>query len=443
MRATKAIIHLDNLIHNIEAVRRHVGDAPCICLPVKADAYGHGAIKISKCALSHGVTHLAVATVDEGIELRAAGIESPILLFSQALPDELREAAHYNLTPFVSDIKYASLLNEEAGRMPERATSLPQGSDVARSATALSAPIFCRRSRAAARSCTAKVFPLLSLARCNAAHQVPLSVFIKVDSGMGRLGCAPKDALPLARFICEQKNITLAGIATHLAVSDSSSNDNIAYTKKQIKVFRAVVNEIKNAGIDVGILSAANSGATLMHSDAHFDMVRPGILLYGYSDEEISHSNTLDIKPVMELVTNIVHIKKIHEGESVSYGGTWKAPHDTYIAILPIGYADGLPRALSGKNFFVGIGGKPYPLVGRICMDQCMIDIGAAPEVNLYDVVSIFGGDNAHAVDTATADAATADAAAIAALTGTIPYEILCNINKRVPRVYQGIDSQK
>jgi alanine racemase len=405
MRATKAIIHLDNLIHNIEVVRRHVGrpigDAPRICLPVKADAYGHGAIEISKCALKHGVSCLAVATVDEGIALRAAGIEAPILLFSQALPDELREAAHYNLTPFVSSTEYAALFDKAA---------CAQGIEAEMQSGAA-------RSEALERK-----------ARCCGSAATCAQVFIKVDSGMGRLGCAAKDAPALARFISEQKNIALAGIATHLAVSDSSNGDNIAYTKKQIEIFRDVVNEIKNEGIDVGIVSAANSGATVMHSDAYFDMVRPGILLYGYADSEITPS--IDIKPVMELVTNIVHIKKIHEGESVSYGRTWKAPHDTHIAILPVGYADGLPRALSGKNFSVGIGGKPYPLVGRVCMDQCMIDIGCTPEVNLYDEVTIFG-----AVANGAADA-PADAGAIASLTGTIPYEILCNINKRVPRVY-------
>jgi alanine racemase len=151
-------------------------------------------------------------------------------------------------------------------------------------------------------------------------------------------------------------------------------------------------------------------------------MVRPGILLYGYQDDAIKPA--LDVKPVMELITQVVNIKKIYAGDTVSYGRTWTAPHDTYIGVLPLGYADGLPRLLSGRDFYVVIGGEKYPLVGRICMDQCMIDLGPAPKVARYAKVTIFGGGRP-----------SLDAADIAKITGTISYEITCNINKRVPRL--------
>ncbi|MDR3301346.1 MAG: alanine racemase [Spirochaetaceae bacterium] len=378
MRATQAIIHLENLTFNIHAVKKHIAGSgggppvPKICMPVKADAYGHGAVEIAKTALEAGCSHLAVATVDEGAQLRAAGIKAPILLFSEATPEELETVARLNLIPFVSDREYAALYAsyaEKAGK--------------------------------------------------NEKH----GVFLKVDSGMGRLGCAPEEAAPLAQFISGQKALSLAGTATHCAVSDSRDAGNKAFTARQLAVFKGVIDEIKKCGVNPGIVSAANTGATVSYPQAHFDMVRPGILLYGYQDEEVEPP--LAVKPVMELVTQVVHIKKIRKGGTVSYGRTWTAPEDTFIGVLPLGYADGLPRLLSGRDFYVVINGRQYPLAGRICMDQCMINLGATPAVKRYDAVTVFGGEKP-----------AFDAAAIAKRIGTISYEICCGVNKRVPRVY-------
>jgi alanine racemase len=250
-----------------------------------------------------------------------------------------------------------------------------------------------------------------------------LPVHLKIDTGMGRVGCRPGEAAELARYICALKGLRLAGTATHLAVADSSREEDIRYTQKQLGAFREAVADIRAAGIDPGIVHAANSGAVVFHPDAWFDMVRPGIVLYGYSPGKDS-PQALPVEPVMELRTRIVFIKEVKKGESLSYGRTWTAPRDTCIATLPVGYADGLPRALSG-NHSVRIRGVPYPLVGRICMDQCMVDLGSGADIRRWEDVTVFGGSGPSAAD-------------IASKLGTIPYEITCHINKRVPRVYTG-----
>ena len=363
MRATRAIIHLDNFRKNIDAARKKAGPHPKICVPVKADAYGHGAVAISRCALEAGAEYLGVAAVSEGKELRAAGITAPILLLSQSLPEELPDIIFNELTPMVSDGEFI----EEAARAAESAKKR-------------------------------------------------LVVHLKVDTGMGRLGCRPEGASALAAKIVSCRNFALGGIATHLAVSDSLEPDDMAYTKEQLRRFREAVASIKNAGIEPGIVHAANSGALVFHEDSYFDMIRPGIFLYGYSPDNST-------EPVMELRSAVVSIKEIKKGEAVSYGRTWIAQEDTFIGIIPAGYADGFPRLLS-NNHLVAINGKTYPLAGRICMDQCMIDLGNATSVRRWDEATIFGPDFI-----------TADA--IAKKLNTISYEITCNINKRVPRVYE------
>jgi alanine racemase len=370
MRATRVLIHLENLENNIRALRARIGMRPLICFPVKADAYGHGAVETARFALEAGVSHVAVATVDEGVELRLAGIEAPILLFSLPQDEELDKCAALNLSPLVPGRDFAGALE-----------------------------------RAAAR----------------AGRELP--VHLKIDTGMGRIGCAPEEAAELARVISRSGHLRLAGTATHLAVSDSPLEEHRRYTGAQLAAFKEALASIRDAGVDPGLVHAANSGAVVFHEDAYFDMVRPGILLYGYTPPGSAPFEP-PVKPVMELETRIAFIKKLKKGQSVSYGRIWTAGRDTVIATLPLGYADGLARSLSG-NHEVYIRGRPYPLAGRICMDQCMADLGPEPDFGLWEPVTVFGG-------------AAPDAAAVAAKLGTIPYEVTCLISKRVPRVYTG-----
>ena len=367
---TWAIVHLGRFLENIQAVQERIGPEKRICVPVKADAYGHGAPEIAKTSLKAGISCFSVATVKEGTELRKSGIKEQILLFSQPHPEEIPELISSCLTPVISDEWYADTLNKQAnGKLP---------------------------------------------------------VHMKIDTGMGRFGCPAEEALALAQHISSCPKLEIKGTSTHFAVSDSSDEADTAYTNCQLSCFKETITAIKTAGIDPGIIHAANSGAVIRYPDTWFDMVRPGILLYGYKTAE--ENNLKDIKPVkvqpvMELRTVVVLIKKIKKGESVSYGRTWIAEQDTYIAILPLGYADGLPRLVS-NNWHVTIYGKPYPIVGRISMDQCCIDLGPQPNVRRWQEAVVIGSPSKNAAD-------------MAKLTGTIPYEITCNINKRVPRIYE------
>jgi alanine racemase len=352
-----------------------------ICVPVKADAYGHGALRIARAALEAGAEYLAVARVREGAELREGGIGAPVLLLSLPLPEELPAVIFHRLIPLIPDKEFADQAAEAAERAGKK-----------------------------------------------------LAVHIKIDSGMGRMGCRPGDAADLAAHILSRKSLEYGGTATHLAAADSAAGDDIRYTRAQLARFREAVAAIKKAGLDPGIVHAANSGAVVFHQDACFDMVRPGIVLYGYSPGEQT-GLALPVSPVMEVFTRIAFIREIKKGESVSYGRTWTAPRDTVIAAIPIGYGDGLPRGLSGR-YSVLIRNTPYPLVGRICMDQCMVDLGPDSEIKRWEEVGVFGG--ADYSGGTPHKAAVYSAADIASLLGTIPYEITCNINKRVERVYLG-----
>jgi alanine racemase len=363
MRATRAIVHVDNFLRNLKLIQERIGPRR-ICVPVKADAYGHGAVEIARLSLAAGCFCLGVADAQEGAALRDAGISAPILLFSQPLPAEIPELLKNELSPLVSDAEFIEMLAKSA-----------------------------------------------------AETGIRLPVHLKIDTGMGRMGCAPAEAPLLAKQIAASP-LEYAGTATHLAVSDSAAPEDRAYTERQIARFREALDQIRGAGVDPGIVHAANSGAVVLHPDAWFDMARPGIILYGYN---LTGTPFPGLKPVMELRTNVALIKRVKKGDSVSYGRAWTCPADTTIAVLPLGYADGLPRLASNKWQAV-INGRTYPLVGRICMDQCMVDLGPDSNVRRWDEASIFGGP-------------APDAAILAERIGTIPYEITCNINKRVPRV--------
>jgi alanine racemase len=367
MRATRALVHLNYLTENIELVKEKT--AAMVCMPVKADAYGHGALPVAGAALKAGVEYLAAATVREGEELREGGIEAPIILLSIPLPDEIEELAAADLEVLAGDSEYIEALE-----------------------------------------------------RCALKKGKKLRVHLKIDTGMGRIGCRPGSAVSLASRIADSKNLILAGTATHLAVSDSLKAEDRSFTEQQLDTFRQTVASIRKAGINPGIVHAANTGAVTFYNDAWFDMVRPGILLYGYSPLDEDGKVSMAVKPLMELVSTLVLVKQVHKGESISYGRTWTAAEDTLIGTLPVGYADGLSRLLS-NNWQVLTGDAYRPLAGRICMDQCMVDLGKESKARRWDRVTIFGGKSFHA-------------GIMASRLNTIPYEVTCNINKRVPRVY-------
>ena len=377
MRATRAIIHLDNLQCNIAEIRKKMKPGTKLCIPVKADGYGHGALKVAVAAIRSGCSYIAVASVQEGIDLREAGIVAPILSLSLPIPEEIPSIIEHSLTPLVFDSEFISELGKIARSMNKT---------------------------------------------------VP--VHLKIDTGMSRIGCALEDAADLAKEIALEKHLFLEGTATHFSVADSLDPGDMIFTRMQIQRFNDALSAIRAEGIDPGIVHAANSGGILLYPESHFDMVRPGILVYGYPPS-LEVADLIEVQPVMELQTRVVSIKKIPAGESVSYGRTWTAKEDTYIATIPVGYADGLVRRLS-PGLLVRIGEENFPIVGKICMDQCMINIGPDPWVQRWDLVTIFGPPPA-----------TASAETLAASIGTIPYEITCGINKRVPRVYVGDEARQ
>lgn len=388
-RCTRAIIYKDNLKYNIEQIKKYVDAGVKICLAVKADGYGHNAVLTAQLAQELGIDFLAVATVDEAIELRQAGIKTNILLLSICTPFEMPDLFEYKITPLVFGEEYINLLIKAADSYCEN-----QG----------------------------------------IKQKIKFDIFLAVDTGMGRIGCYPDEAGEQAKLIEKSLHLKLAGMCTHFAVSDSLEEANKEFTKNQFTQFKLAVDNVKKEGINPGICSCGASAALLNNSDMHFDMVRPGIITYGYYPDQITHSylkavgKDFDIKPVLALETKVVAIRHFPAGKSVSYGRTWTAKEDTDIAVLPIGYADGLLRRFS-PGLQVTINGKNYPIVGRICMDQCMVDIGKNnSRVKLWDKVLIFGPKESGALNTADD---------LAKLGNTISYEVLTSITKRVQRVIE------
>ncbi|MBO5137307.1 MAG: alanine racemase [Spirochaetaceae bacterium] len=381
MRATFANIYLDNLCHNIEQVKNNIPNNTKICLPVKADAYGHGAVSVAKTALECNVSYLAVAAVAEGIQLRKAGIQSPILVLSLPHPSEFDEIIDNNLTPSVFDTQIIDMLDSVA-----------------------------------------------------AEHKKILSVHLKIDTGMGRIGCLPSNSTFLAESIAAKKWLKLEGVFTHFSVADSLIPEDIEYTKKQIDLFVDSVQKIKSIGIQISLCHCANSAAIFAYPQAAFDMVRPGIVSYGYYPGDItkeyldSIGKNITLKPVMELRSRLVSIRHFSDGEYISYGRKWQTKEDCDVGVLPLGYADGLLRRY-GKNLRISINGNTYPLCGRICMDQCMTLLGKNHNIDRWTEAIIFGPKDKGAFQ---------DASDIANFSDTIPYEITCGIDKRVPRIYLG-----
>ncbi len=382
MRSTRALIYRDNLRHNLGVIRSFIKRPQTkLCIAVKADGYGCGAVFTARTALECGASYLAVATVDEGIELRENGITCPVLMLSLCTKDEMEAVIKYNITPFVFDREYIGAFDKAAGRFGGAAA-----------------------------------FP----------------VHLAVDTGMGRIGCLPEEAAETALLVTRSEHLSLGGVCTHCSSADGTTDADRAYTKMQFDAFVSAVDAIKAAGIEPGICHCAASAALLDHPEMQLDMVRSGIITYGYYAGQIDREyfaakgTPCELEPVMALESEVVAIRPFKAGKCVSYGRTWTAERDTDIAVLPIGYADGLLRRFS-PGLTVAISGKSYPVVGRICMDQCMVDIGKNNScVHRWDKAVFFGPANSGALQ---------DAEDIAKRTGTISYEIMTGITKRVPRV--------
>ena len=369
MRPTHARIYLSHLRSNIVIVRQ-LSNRP-ICAAVKANGYGHGMVEMARLLQKEGVAALGVATVGEGIALRRAAFQGIIMLYSLTEPAEFSEIIAHNLQPFV-------------------------GSQA-----------MCQQLAQVARK-----------------RQQQVAVHLKIDSGMGRIGCTPSQADTLLEYINSTPELQLAGIATHYA--DSIDRD---FTIFQQDRFQQALPEamLQNRP---PVLHAANSGAIIAQHVDLMQMVRPGIMLYGYHPDAGQRAPP-GIQPVMELRSRIVFIKRVKPGDPISYGSTWRSPRATIIATLPVGYGDGIPRLLSNNGYgIVHSQGTRYlaPIVGRVCMDQLMIDVGHIPQVG-YDSVTLFGPGTPRL-----------DASDLALQCGTIAYEILTAISARVPRIYVEVD---
>lgn len=363
---TWAEISLGNLEHNYKLLRARVDDGTRFLGVIKADAFSHGAPEIARRLVTLGADMLAVACLSEAVILRDSGIDAPILIFGATPPEYAPLLVQHGITQTVEDYDTALALSE-----------------------------YC------------------------AANGVTLTVHLKVDTGMNRLGYkAPYTRLAESAVL---PGLNVEGIYTHFAVADEPESD---FTQAQFDAFLALVSEIeKKSGHKFKIKHCANSGAVINCKEAYLDMIRPGIALYGGYTDPVN--GDAGLRPVMSLKTRIVQIKDVQAGDTVSYGRTYTAEKAGRIAVLGIGYADGLHRMLSGKAEFL-LHGTRIRQVGRICMDLCMADVTDAPQAKVGDVVTIFGTDGESCIP----------ACEQAELAGTISYELMCAVSKRVPRVY-------
>lgn len=369
-KRTWAEISLENIRHNYEAIRKSLPEGCRFLGVVKADAYGHGAVRVAKMLEEAGADYLAVACLDEALELRRSGVKMPVLILGHTPAEYTEQLIDNHITQTLSGPVKAKEYSEICQKLGKT-----------------------------------------------------LRVHINVDTGMSRLGFLCSDETEQIdvgniESACRLPGLDAEGIYTHFAVSDEEGDENEAYTRLQFGRFMSVIEDLEKRGVTFKIRHCANSGAVLhYHPEMALDMVRPGLLLYGYGDTE----NRFGLKPGMRLMTRIATIKHFAPATSISYGRHFVTDCRTRVGVLCIGYADGLLRVVSSKAIFWSEG-KEIRQVGNICMDMCMVDLNNAPEISIDSEVEIFGE---HARLERLSDMA-----------GTITYELLCSVSKRVPRVY-------
>ncbi len=371
-----AEIDLDAIKHNIRQIRAYVRPETKILGVVKADAYGHGYLQVAKTLLKNGADWLAVACLDEAVQLRRSNIKNPILILGHISPDGAEQVVREDIIPTCFDYELARTLSRVATKLGKR-----------------------------------------------------VKIHIKVDTGMGRIGFRYTEDGEINQETVNQilkmavlPNLDINGIFTHFAVADE--NDD-AYTEMQFKRFSDLCERLKASGLDIPVKHCCNSAALIRFPKMHMDMVRPGIILYGMRPSSFVDCGRMHLKPAMTLKAKITNVKEVEEGVSVSYGRRFSTTGKTKIATVPIGYADGYPRILSGKADAL-VNGKICKQIGTICMDQCMIDVTAVNTISVGDDVILFGKDRDMELPVDN----------LAEKMGTINYEILCIIGKRIPRIY-------
>jgi len=369
IRPAWAEIHLERLAHNVREARRVTPSSSMIMAAVKADGYGHGAVEASRVFLANGADRLATATLGEAVHLRRHGIEAPILVLG-----------------YVHEYLYPPLLRH-----------------------GVSATVY-RLDHAEA----------LSSSAVNAG--IEAVVHMKVDTGMGRLGFGVDEAADAIIEIDSLPGIKVEGVFTHFAVSDEADK---TYTRAQYDRYMRVIKELDDRGLDVPVKHVSNSAAVIDVPEYSLDMVRPGIMLYGiYPSPHVDHKK-VELVPAMTLKAKVSHVKTVPPGTGISYGLTYVTDRESRIATVPVGYADGYRRGLSNVGW-VAIHGRRAPVVGRVCMDQCMVDVTDGGKVEAGDAVTLFGdgSDGAPTVEE------------VADRLGTIAHEVTCGVGRRVPRVY-------
>lgn len=374
-RRTWIEVSLDALRHNYNTIKSSLSEGTDMIAVVKADAYGHGVENVVKEFSDCGCHWFAVSNLEEAMQVRAVNSDCSILILGYTPPEYAEALALNNISQAVINSEYAKKLSEKA-----------------------------------------------------VESSVQVSIHIKVDTGMSRLGFVYHDSVNDAASVeeiadvCRLDGLYPEGIFTHFACADEENGE--LFTRLQYDLFKTIIGCLEFEGIKIPLHHCCNSAATILYPEMHLDLVRPGIILYGLMPSDLLRGR-MNLKPVMKMKTVVSMVKSIPDGTPVSYGGIYTSEKEIKLATVPIGYADGLPRSLSGRMNML-IGGKLVPVVGKICMDQCMLDVSELDGIQEGKSVTVFD-DNPESPISVDA---------IAAKTGTINYEIICGINKRVPRVY-------
>lgn len=369
-RDTVIEVNLDAVVNNIQQFRQHLDSETKIMAVVKADAYGHGAVYVAKAALQAGASCLGVSFVDEGIELREAGIVAPILILGYTPPEGILSALEHNLT--------LTIFSEEC---------------------------------------------LEAVRRVAWQRKQHAKIHVKVDTGMGRIGLPPDQAVSFVRRASTMRGIEVEGVFTHFSTADEADP---TYWKKQEDQFRRVVHQLREQKLDIPLIHSSNSAAAIEKPRHAYNMIRLGISLYGFYPSEEVNTKAVSLKPALRLVSKVVQVKRPPKGTGISYGKTFVASGNEWIATVPIGYADGIDRRLSNTGYAL-VKGTKVPIVGRVCMDYLMLDVTKVYPVEVGDEVVFYGEQGTESIHVDE----------VAKQLQTINYEIICKLGHRIPRIYR------